>query len=76
MSDHLQGQEPGGLCFESCPGRKSHCSRDRMSKQVVVIKASHDHGGVMMSLQIWAMERGKALCTVHQEPRTHTLEVQ
>lgn len=47
-----------------------------MSKKVVVIKASRDHGGVMMSLQIWAMNRGKALRTVHQEPRTHTLEVQ
>lgn len=33
-------------------------------------------GGMIMSLQIVSMEREKVLSKVHQEPRSHILEVE
>lgn len=47
-----------------------------MSEKAVVTEHSCGHSGVMVSLQILAMERGSVLSKVHQELRTHTLEVE
>lgn len=45
-------------------------------KKVVVVRASHDHSGVTMSLQVFSVERGSVQSKAHQKSRRHFLEVE
>lgn len=45
-------------------------------KKVVVVRASHDHSGVTMSLQVLSVERGSVQSKAHQKSRRHILEVE